>query len=141
MSNITFTHPYDEASARDGARMAASLQAGAEGQVRDASSKLAKAEETYRIALSKEMFRLHQDEGVGWSTCEVIAKGTDSVAKLRYARDVAAGVLEAAKQEGWRRNADRKDMHQLIEWSMRKDLGASYGNGSDEPIAFTAKAA
>lgn len=123
MSNHTLDHPFDEPDARDAARMAASLQAGAEGQIREAFSKLAAAEQSYRKALAVKITELHAD-GVAWSVCADLARGDEKVARLRMERDIAEGVREAAVQASWRRAADRKDIGRLIEWSARRDVAA-----------------
>lgn len=123
MSGHTLDHPFDEPDARDAARMAASLQAGAEGQIREAFKALAEKEQSYRVALAKRITELHAD-GVAWTVCADLARGDEKVARLRLERDIAEGVREAAVQASWRRAADRKDIGRLIEWSARRDLAA-----------------
>ena len=118
---LTLDHPFDEQDARDAARMAASLQAGAEEQIREAFANYAEKEQAYRKALAVRITELHAD-GVAWTVCADLARGDDKVARLRMERDVAEGVKEAANQASWRRAADRKDIGRLIEWSARRDL-------------------
>ena len=123
MSGHTLDHPFDEPDARDAARMAASLQAGAEGQIREAFSNFAEKEHAYRKALATRIAELHAD-GTAWTACGDLARGDERVAQLRMERDIAEGVKEAAMQASWRRAADRKDIGRLIEWSARRDLAA-----------------
>lgn len=49
---------------------------------------LAKAEMEYRIALRQEVLRLHVQDGVAWTSCDGLAKGEETVAKLRFTRDI-----------------------------------------------------
>jgi hypothetical protein len=114
--------PLEIADARAAAHKASELQRSVEDGIRDASRKLAEAERQYRLALAKEILRLKAQDGVAWTACEHIARGESNVADLRYARDVAKGILEAAQQQAFRYGADRRDLHRLIEWSERRDL-------------------
>jgi len=56
--------------------------------------KLAEAEMNYRIALRKEMLKLKisgASEGCGpvaWTVCDDLARGEETVAKLRFERDI-----------------------------------------------------
>jgi|GEM_PF-3246326 hypothetical protein len=49
---------------------------------------LADAEMKYRIALRKEFLRLKIEDGVAWTACSELARGEDTVAKLRFERDI-----------------------------------------------------
>lgn len=51
-----------------------------------------------------------------------IARGEKAVADLRFKRDVAKGILEAAQQQAFRYGADRRDLDTMLTWSMRRDL-------------------
>lgn len=119
-------HPLEIEDARDAAHRASEKQRDVEDQMRAASRELADAERAYRQKLSLRILALHAGEGdqpgFAITTCETIAKGEREVSDLRYARDVKAGLLEAVKQEAFRRGADRKDVHQLLVWSERRDL-------------------
>lgn len=57
--------------------------------------KLAEAEMKYRIAYRKEIFRLHEVDGVAWTACADLAKGDEEVAKLRFERDVRKSDYES----------------------------------------------
>ncbi|HET6866216.1 MAG TPA: hypothetical protein VFH80_09840, partial [Solirubrobacteraceae bacterium] len=72
----------------------------------------------YRVALAKKIVELHAG-GAAWTVCQDLARGDQSVADLRYRRDVAEGVKEAAQNAVWRHTADRKDLGKLVDWSMR----------------------
>jgi hypothetical protein len=113
------TQPYDFPDAVAAARRAAEAQKAGEQVVREASADLAEAERLYRVALAKEITRQHADEKVAWTVAQDMARGEPHVADLRYHRDVAKGVLEAAQQRAWRHTADRKDVQVFLEWSRR----------------------
>jgi hypothetical protein len=114
-------HPLQIEDARDAAYEASKRQREVEDQIREASKDLAEKERLYREALSLEIVNLHAAE-VAWTTCEAIARGKPHVSRLRYERDVARGVLDAAVQQAYRRGADRKDVHRLLRWSEQIDL-------------------
>lgn len=114
--------PYDFEQATTLTRQASAAQRAAEDLLRSTSRAFAEAEKTYRIALAKEIVRQHSDEGVAWSVAPDLARGNPEVANLRMLRDIADGVREAAQQMAWRASADRKDLTQLVAWSMRRDL-------------------
>lgn len=114
--------PFLIEDARAAAHKASEQQRTVENLIRDNSKKLAEAERQYRLALTTKILYLHAQDGVAWTACDVIARGDKQVADLRYARDIAKGVLEAAVQQGFRYGADRRDLHRLIEWSQRRDL-------------------
>jgi hypothetical protein len=108
--------PYDFGQARDAATRFQSAQLAGEEALRNASKSLAEAEQSYRVALAKEIVRQHAD-GVAWTVCQDLARGNDHVAQLRYERDVARGVFEASQSATWRHTANRKDCLELIVWS------------------------
>lgn len=119
-------HPLQIEDAREAAHQASENQRNCEDRIKKASRDLAQKERTYREKLSKRILALHAGEGdtpgLAISTCETVAKGEKDVARLRYERDVAAGIFEAAKQEAFRRGADRRDVDTLLNWSMKRDL-------------------
>ena len=61
-------------------------------------------------------------EGVAWSAAADLARGDAHVAQLRFDRDVAAGVLAATEQAGFRLQADRRVLEQLVRWSQAREL-------------------
>jgi hypothetical protein len=134
-------HPFDEPHARDAERLATSLQAGAEQELRRAFTVAADAERAYRKALAEAITRLHAD-GTAWTACGDLARGDSTVADLRYARDVAEGVKEAAVQASWRHAADRRALGRLVEWSARRDLAATgETDAPGDPVVFGARRA
>jgi hypothetical protein len=127
------THqPYDFGQARDAARLASLSQHNAEQALRDAARDFAEKEESYRVALAKEIVRQHEADGVAWTVAPDLARGEKEVAKLRRERDIAEGVREAMQQACWRRAADRKDTQMFCQWSMRRELADVCG-GAREP--------
>ena len=128
--NHSLSHPFDETDARAAARTAAALQAGSEDALRDAYVNIAEKERAYRVALARRITELHAD-GVAWSACADLARGDETVARLRMERDIAEGVREAMGQASWRHAANRKDLGRLIEWSARRDL--SHGADPEQP--------
>lgn len=115
-------HPLQIEDAREAAHEASKKQREVEDAIRDASRNLAEAERQYRLKLTERILHLHAQDGVAWTMCGEIARGEKAVADLRYARDVAKGILEAALQQGFRRGADRKDVHRLLAWSEGREM-------------------
>jgi hypothetical protein len=124
--------PWDFTEAVSHARKAAEAQKACEQAVRDASEQLAEAERQYRMALAKEILEQHA-AGAAWTVAQDLARGEKRVADLRYARDVAKGVLDAAEQRAWRHTADRKDVLTFSEWSQRRDLAEGNGPVYERP--------
>lgn len=110
--------PYSFDEARTAITTASQNMKNAEQFLRDAFEKAAAAERAYRVALAETIVQLHAD-GAAWTVCQDLARGEKKVADLRYARDVAEGVKEAAQSATWRHTADRKDLGKLVDWSMR----------------------
>lgn len=131
MSNAV---PYDWAQARDAINAAKAAQRSAEGNVRDAFKSYGAAERAYRLALAQEILKLRA-EGQPVTIVQDLAKGTEQVADLRFKRDVAEGVKEAAQSAVWRHTADRRELEQLVEWSARRDIAE--GNGSQPQWSAT----
>lgn len=131
----TLTHPFDEQDARDAERTASSLQLGAEEALRDAFKKAAEAEREYRRSLASAILQARAD-GHPATVCADLARGDKDVSHLRYLRDVADGVKEAAVQSAWRHAANRKALGRLVEWSARRDL--SLGADPEQPADMPA---
>jgi hypothetical protein len=110
--------PYDFSEASRAIAGAKRRQEDAEQQLRQAWKDYAAAERAYRSALAQEILRLKAD-GVAWSSTQDLARGEKKVADLKYTRDVSEGVREAAAQASFRHTADRRELEQLIDWSMR----------------------
>ena len=113
--------PFTFAEARAAAHQASQRQVDGERARIEAATDHAAKELAYRKALAKHMTLVRAD-GVAWSAAEDLARGNPDVAQLRFERDVAAGVLAAAEQAGFRLNADRRILERLCEWSMRREL-------------------
>ena len=118
--------PWSINEARQAANLASAQQKAAETDLRAAGQALAAAEQAYRVTLAQTITRL-KAEGVAWTVCQDIAKGQKDVAGLRFKRDVASAVYEAAKAALWRHTNDRRDVHQFVTWSMRRELAENGG--------------
>lgn len=128
-------HPLQIEDAREAAFKASELQRSCEDQLRQTSRDLAEAERAYRKALSEKILELKAG-GMAITACSDVARGDKEVADLRYDRDVAEGVMEAARQACFRRGADRRDLDTLLGWSMRRDLRTD-----TEPVDWSAQPA
>lgn len=130
--------PWTFTEAQTAANLASAQQKGAEASLREAAQKLADAERAYRMALSQTITRLRA-EGVAATTCADVARGSKEVADLRWSRDVAQGVRDAAEQSAWRLSADRRTIQGLSDWAARRELAE---NGQpDSRVAWTPKVA
>jgi hypothetical protein len=125
MSEAPYT--FDEATRR--AVALSSAQKTAEEATRRAYAGYAEAERAYRKALATKITELRAD-GQPATLAADLARGDERVADLRYRRDVAEGVVEAARQAAWRLQANRRDGHEFIQWSARRDLAE---NGGGQP--------
>lgn len=125
MSDAPFTFGQALAAHR---RLDAAQQA-AEQATRDAFAGYAEAERAYRRALAGKITQLRAD-GQPATLAADLARGDEHVAALRYRRDVAEGLVEAARQAGWRMQANRRDGHEFIAWSRARDLAE---NGGGQP--------
>jgi hypothetical protein len=122
---MTPTQPYDFETAQAAARAVSTKQRASEQFVIDTTRSYAEAERAYRMALATAILELRA-EGMAITACADVARGRPNVADLRYARDVAEGVKEAASQAAWRASGDRKAEQVFIEWSARRDLADGY---------------
>lgn len=107
---------YDFAEAKAAAARGAAGQLAGEQTLRESRTKLGSAELAYRKALAVQIVTEHA-HGAAWTVAQDLARGDEKVAQLRYERDVAEGVYEAAQTASWRHSADRKDVLELITWS------------------------
>lgn len=115
--------------------VSAAAQERAEQEVRDCAETAAQAERNYRVALHKRIVQL-RGEGTAATACESLAKGEPEIAELRYLRDVADGVLVAAKAALYRRRDDRADTLQLARWSQAREM-ADGSIGGDSRLSFS----
>lgn len=128
------TAPYTFEEARATSNVLNQNQKAAEDETKRAYRAYAEAERAYRMALAAEITRLRAS-GISVTLAADLARGERTVADLRYRRDVAEGLVEAAKQSGWRHQANRKDGHELLRWSANRDLAEGY-HGASEPHRF-----
>jgi chlorite dismutase len=110
---------FGEAVQKD--RNATAAQKSTEAFLRDSYRRFAEAESAYRQALAVEIVRQHSD-GAAWTVAPDLARGDKQVAELRMRRDIAEGVVEAAKQAAWRAAGDRRAVERYATWSMRREL-------------------
>jgi hypothetical protein len=129
--------PYDFPTAKAAQAHASERQRQSEQFVIDSWKRYAAAERAYREALSQRIVALKAD-GMAVTACADVARGEKAVAALKFNRDVAEGVREAAAQAAWRASADRKAEQSFLEWSMRRDLADGYRppEGPAEPVTF-----
>lgn len=126
--------PYTFGEAVIRSNSLASAQHNAEAETRTAWGTYAEAERAYRKALAQKITELRA-EGKPATLAADLARGDEHVANLRYRRDIAEGIVEAAKQSGWRHQANRRDGLEFIDWSKRRDLAEGY-HGAAEPARF-----
>ena len=117
--------PYDFGQAQDASKSRADDQRASEKWVIDSHRAYAETERAYRKALAAKILELRAS-GIAISACSDIARGESEVSTLKYKRDVAEGVKEAAVQAAWRASAGRRDEEKFIEWSMRRDLAEGH---------------
>jgi hypothetical protein len=114
-------HPLQIEDARAAAFRASELQRDVEDDLRRAGRRLASLERAFRRNLSIRIWELRK-QGIAITACENLAKGEEPVCTLRKKRDDAQVQVEVLQQQAFRRGADRKDVHLLLDWSMRRDL-------------------
>ncbi len=129
--------PWDIQAARDALAASSAAQVAAEGTLRDAVKEYAACEERYRRALAGAIIELRANGPA--TIAQDLARGQEAVAKLRFHRDVAEGMKEAALQVGWRASADRRDAQALAAWSMKRDLRDDF-EGQREPSVIGGRA-
>jgi hypothetical protein len=86
-----------------------------------AHNALADAEYTYRTALSARWKQL-KDEGWAATVCGDIARGEESIATLRRARDQRLGEVKRLEELFYAFGADRRGLDGLVHWSRARDL-------------------
>lgn len=118
--------PYDWAQARNAINAAKAAQHEAEKNVRDAFKQFGLARRAYQTALAQKILELRA-AGQAATLCADLARGDAHVAELRFKKDVAEGVMEAAKSAIWRHTADRRELETLVDWSKRRELAEGAG--------------
>jgi hypothetical protein len=119
--------PWTFEQAVKASEAASAAQTAVEESVLDAYKGYAHAEKLFRVALARKMLEL-KSAGMAVTACETVAKGDETIALLRYERDLAEGVREAARHAAWKASADRRDTEALLSWSMRRDLADWHGH-------------
>ena len=112
------TEPFDFTTAVTNARVSSENQHNAERWKAQKVREAAETERAYRQALAEEIVRQHA-AGCAWTVAQDLARGESKVAGLRYERDIAQGLLEAASESLWRHQSDRRDMLEFDRWSAR----------------------
>lgn len=128
--------PWSFAEALKASRDAETEQRRVESEVSTAYRQWGRAQNLYAVALARRIFEL-KTQGIAVTACETLAKGDPRIAELREARDIAEGLKETSKVAAWRVNADRRDVNDLLSWSMRRDLAEYSGPTEREPGHMT----
>lgn len=118
--------PYSWGEARDAINTAKAQQVVAERNVRDAFKAFGLARRAYQTSLAQKILDLRASKTAA-TLCAELARGDEHVADLRFKKDVAEGVMEAARAAVWRHTADRRELEQLVDWSMRRELAEGRG--------------
>jgi hypothetical protein len=141
---MTGHRPYTFAEAQQANTERSANQKAAEKFMIDTTREYAQAERAYREALAKKILELRAD-GMAITACSDVARGDKHVAELKFKRDVAEGVREAAGQTAWRASADRRAEQEFIQWSARRDLAEYHGREPEqepkEPTVYGGKRA
>lgn len=106
----------DFAAAVAASREASEAQHNAEKYYAQKGREYAEAERAYREALAQAITRLKAD-GIAITVAQDLARGDKHVAELRFKRDLAEGLKDAAAQSIWRHTADRRELEQFLDWS------------------------
>jgi hypothetical protein len=115
------TGPWDFDEAADKLRACSAEQKAAEAFIKAAYKDFAEARGNYRLGLAKKITELRA-EGTAITLAEKLAAGDPAVVALEKRKDIAEGVVEAAKQRAYTAAADRKDAQGLATWSQRREL-------------------
>jgi len=81
--------------------------------------KLAEADFNYRVAFRKEVFRLHEIDGVAWTSCADLAKGDEVVGKLRFTRDVHKSDYACCLEKSYQVKTELR----ILESEVKRELG------------------
>lgn len=121
--------PYDFAQAVAATNTTRAEQAAAESNLKVAWRDFAAKRSAYQMALAKKILTL-KAEGQPSTYLLDLARGDSEVARLRFEKDVAEGVKEAAQSALWRHSGDRHDLREFVQWSKGVDLRVHAGDGS-----------
>lgn len=109
---------YDFFEAQEASRRGKEGQREAEKARSEAIEAYALAEKLYRVELAKKIIEMIAG-GTPATVAKDLARGDKTVSDLGYHKDVAEGMKDIAEQRAWRHTADRKDIQNLTEWSMK----------------------
>lgn len=109
---------YDFFECVDASRKGKEGQEAAEKDRKVATEAFALAKRCYEVELAKKIVGLIA-EGKPATVAKDLARGDSRIANLGYELSVAEGVKDIAEQRAWRHTADRKDIQNLTEWSMK----------------------
>jgi hypothetical protein len=129
---LVSSQPWSFAEAFQAHQGAEQEQRRVESEVTRAYKEHARAKKLAAVALARRIWELKAD-GIAVTACETLARGDPKVAELVEERDSKEGLKETAKVAAWRVNADRRDVNDLLSWSMRRDLAEYYGPSEPEP--------
>jgi hypothetical protein len=78
----------------------------------------AEAEHSYRKAYASKLIEL-RGQAVPVGLCLELAKGDEVVAKLKFDRDLAKGMIDVCRERLRQLDGERASLRQLLEWSQR----------------------
>lgn len=123
--------PYDFGEAVEATNAAKAAQKSAEENLKTAWRDFGAKRKAYQLKLATKIVEL-KAAGNAATLALDLAKGDPEVARLRYEKDVAEGVKEAALSALWRHSGDRKDLREFIQWSKTVDIRVHL-HDEDEP--------
>lgn len=121
MSAQQSRQPYDFGGAVDAVNNAKTAQKLAEDFVKTCWAEFGRKRKAYQMALAKKILEL-KAAGQPSTYLLELARGDEDVARLRFEKDVAEGVKDAAQSALWRHSADRKDLREFLQWSKTVDI-------------------
>ncbi|MCX8129755.1 MAG: hypothetical protein N3I35_06615 [Clostridia bacterium] len=83
---------------------------------------LAQATRDYKVALRKEILRLHVEDKVAWTACYDLALGEEKVAELRFNRDIKQSDYDVCQEK----IAQIKLEIKILEGEIKTDLQHNY---------------
>ena len=123
-------HPYDFGEALEATNVTKAAQKVAEDNLKAAWRDFGAKRKAYQLALAKKIVEL-KAAGQPSTYLLELARGDSEVARLRFEKDIAEGVKEAAQSALWRHSGDRHDLREFIQWSKGVDLRVHAGDGRE----------
>lgn len=115
---LSLGDPLDLDDGRRAASMLARQCRGAVDSLDQAVTRHAEAEHTYRKAYASKLVEL-RGQAVPATICLELAKGDEQVAKLKFDRDLAKGMIDVARERLRQLDGERASLRQLLEWSRK----------------------